>query len=344
MAASHASSRPPAPSPSTGDAPAAAGPTREVVFALLPKVVLLDVAGPADAFRNAAQRVPGSYRLRFVAPEPNVISAAGLSLGALEPLPTHFSPGTILVLTGLGGEWIDPEEPLTLRLIEWLRSGVTQGTLLMCVCAGGILAARAGLLAGRECTTHHLHLGELRRAEPRAQVLDNRIFVEDGLVLTSAGVTAGIDLALYVIGQQLGPRIAAEVARELVVYLRRAGTDPALSPWVMYRNHLHPAVHRVQDAVTRDPAANWSAAALSAIACTSTRNLARLFAEHAHCSPLDYVQLIRFAFAKQLVTQSRLDLERVAVRAGFSSAQHLRRVWSRWEREPPSALRARLAQ
>jgi transcriptional regulator GlxA family with amidase domain len=209
------------------------------------------------------------------------------------------------------------------------------------VCAGSVLAARAGLLAGRQCTTHHVHLEELRRVEPRARVLDNRIFVEDGEVFTSAGVTAGLDLALHVIGQQQGPRVAAEVARDLVVYLRRAGTDPALSPWVMHRNHLHPAVHRVQDAVARDPAGSWSSTELSAVACTSARNLARLFAEHAGCSPLDYVQLIRFAFAKQLVTGSRLDLERVASRAGFRSAQHLRRVWSRWETRPPSAFRAR---
>ena len=90
---------------------------------------------------------------------------------------------------------------------------------------------------------------------------------------TSAGVTAGLDLALHVIGRQLGPRVAAEIARDLVVYLRRAGTDPALSPWVMHRNHLHPAVHRVQDAVAREPTARWSARELSAVACTSPRNL-----------------------------------------------------------------------
>jgi transcriptional regulator GlxA family with amidase domain len=91
--------------------------------------------------------------------------------------------------------------------------------------------------------------------------------------------------------------------------------------------------------VARNPAAGWSAAELSAIACTSSRNLSRLFAEHARCSPLDYVQLIRFALARELVTGSRLDLERVATRAGFRSVQHLRRVWSRWEVRPPSAFR-----
>jgi transcriptional regulator GlxA family with amidase domain len=314
---------------------------REVVFVLLPQVVLLDVAGPADAFRNAEAQQAGSYRLRFVAAHSRVQAAVGLSLCDLEPLPQRTAPGSIVVLTGVTGERIDPKEPATQRTLQWLRAGGVRDALLMCVCAGSVLAAYAGLLDGRACTTHHHHLEELRRVAPRARVLDNRIFVADGTVFTSAGVTAGLDLALHLIGQQLGARVAANVARDLVVYLRRAGSDPALSPWVLHRNHLHPAVHRVQDAVTRNPAARWGARELAAVACTSARNLARLFAEHAHCSPLDYVQLIRFALARQLVTQSRLDLERVALRAGFRSAQHLRRVWSRWETQPPSALRGR---
>lgn len=314
---------------------------REVVFALLPRVVLLDVAGPADAFRNANTKVANSYRLRFVAPKQSVAAAIGLELGNLEPLPAQLPDGAIVVLTGVAGESMPLDAPETRLLTDWLASGVTNNALLLCVCSGSILAAKAGLLADRECTTHFAHIDALREVEPRARVLDNRIFVEDGPVFTSAGVTAGLDLALYVIGRQLGPRVAADVARDLVVYLRRSGSDPALSPWVAHRNHLHPAVHRVQDAVVRDPTAAWTSNQLSSVACTSARNLARLFADHAQCSPLDYVQLIRFAFAKELITQSKLDLERVAAKAGFRSAQHLRRVWARWESQPPSAFRPR---
>lgn len=313
---------------------------RDVLFAVLPGVVLLDLAGPAEAFRIAERRVPGSYRLRFIAAADSVRSAIGLQLGGLEPLPRELAVDSILVLVGVAGKLVDLTEPCTVRLLEWLETGVAASTSLVCVCAGSVIAGKAGLLAGKECTTHHSHVDELRAVAPDAHVHDNRIFVEDGRVMTSAGVTAGLDLALHVVAQHLGPRVAADVARDLVVYMRRAGTDPALSPWVLHRNHLHPAVHRVQDAVNRRPSASWTSRELSAIACTSPRNLARLFSEHALCSPLDYVQLIRFAVAKELVTQSRLDIERIAAKAGFRSAQQLRRVWARWESRPPTAFRA----
>jgi len=313
---------------------------KDVYFVVVPQLVLLDLAGPAEAFRIASRKVPGSYQLHFIAPTRSIQAAIGLQLSALEPLPAKLTEDSIVIINGVSGETVDLDEPSTQRVVSWLESGITSPGMLLCVCAGSVIAGKAGLLAGRECTSHHSHIDELRRVAPDARVLDNRIFVEDGRVLSSAGVTAGLDLALHVIGTQLGPRVAAEVARDLVVYLRRSGADPALSPWVQHRNHVHPAVHRVQDAVARRPAAPWTSNELSAVACTSPRNLARLFAEHAHCSPLDYVQLIRFAFAKELVAQSKLDLERIAARVGFRSAQQLRRVWARWEPRSPSVFRA----
>ncbi len=313
---------------------------RQIYFVMLPQLVLLDLAGPAEAFRIANRKVPDSYILHFVGATKSLQSAIGLQLSALEPLPSRLTEQSIVVLTGVTGETVDLDEPATQKVISWLQSGVTSAATLVCVCAGSVVAGKAGLLDGRDCTSHHTHIDELRSVAPEARVLENRIFVEDGSVLTSAGVTAGLDLALHVIGIHLGPRIAAEVARDLVVYMRRSGSDPALSPWVQHRNHLHPAVHRVQDAVVRKPAASWTAGELASVACTSPRNLTRLFAEHAQCSPLDFVQLVRFAFAKELVAQSTLDLERIAARVGFRSAQQLRRVWARWEPRSPSVFRA----
>lgn len=313
---------------------------RPVLFAMLPDLVLLDIAGAADAFRSANILVAGSYEMHFVAPTESVRTGVGLHLHKLEPLPRHVPDDAIVVVTGVIGRRIPFESPEVIQLMHWLREvAASSNATIMCVCAGSVIAARAGLLDGRECTTHHNHIDELAAAAPAAIVHSNRIFVEDGRMLTSAGVTAGIDLSLHVISQQLGPQVAAGVARNLVVYMRRAGTDPQFSPWLMHRNHIHPAVHRVQDAVAKNPTADWSAQRLASVGCMSERNLARLFAEHAQCSPLDYVQRIRIALARDLLSNSRLDIERVAERAGFSSAHHLRRVWRRWESMAPSLSR-----
>lgn len=315
------------------------GPMTDVVFALLPNLVLLDLAGPAEAFRIANRHVPGSYTLRYVGGTRTLESAVGLTVAGLELPPKRLPEKSIIIVTGIAGNSVNGNAPAIAQLAKWLREIMNDEThTLMCVCAGSVVAGHAGLLSGRECTTHHAHVEELRGVEPSARVHANRIFVEDGRVFTSAGVTAGIDLALHMIGRKLGHRIAATVARELVVYLRRSAADPALSPWVLHRNHIHPVVHKVQDAVSRNPAAEWPAQKLAVIAHTSSRNLARLFAQHAQCSPLDYVQRMRVGLARELLTQGRLSVDRAAEMAGFSSAHQLRRVWRRWEETSPAQL------
>jgi len=314
---------------------------RTVLFALLPEVVLLDVAGAAEAFRLASQLVPDSYDLQFVATSASLRSAVGLQLHKLQCLPAEVPDHSIVVVTGVASSALDLESESTRHLAQWLQVvGRNETVSLMCVCSGSLLAAHAGLLRGRECTTHHDMIDRLEQLEPSATVHGNRIFVEDGHITTSAGVTSGVDLALHIISRQLGPKIAVAVARDLVVYMRRTTADPQLSAWVMHRNHIHPAVHRVQDAIARNPAADWSAARLAAVACMSPRNLGRLFAEHAGCSPLDYVQRLRVAVAREMVMNSDMALERVAERSGFSSAHHLRRVWRRWEPASPAESRS----
>jgi transcriptional regulator GlxA family with amidase domain len=315
-----------------------------VLFAIQPEVVLLDVAGAGEAFRIAEREAPGSYHLRYVSTQSSLRSALGLHLDQLEPLPARVPDGSVVVVTGVTSRALRLDSAPTTALVSWLRRTMENETVtLMCVCAGALLAAKAGVLAGRECTTHHHHVDDIKRLEPSAAVHANRIFVEDGRIYTSAGVTAGIDLTLYLIGKQLGHKVAAAVARDLVVYMRRSGGDPQLSPWVMHRNHVHPVLHRVQDAVLKDPAAHWSAGRLASVACMSSRNLARLFSEHAGCSPLDYVQRLRVALARELVSNSELAMERVAEKAGFSSAHQLRRVWRRWEATSPTEHRARVS-
>lgn len=322
-----------------------------VFMATPPRALLLDVAGPMEVLRKANLLQDAvRFDVFYVGPSPAVRSSIGLTLAGIAPLPENLPNDAMVVVSGSAdqpmGQPTDAVErahladaPLEAEIVQWLRRVVRPGVRLATICSGVLLAARAGLLDGHECTTHHGTVEELRRVAPLAKVRENRLYVEDGERLTSAGITAGIDLMLAVTAREIGPAAAAAVARYLVVYLRRAGGDPQLSPWLEGRNHIHPAVHRAQDAASSDPARDWSVAALAKAAGTSPRNLSRLFNEHAGMSVTDYVNRLRVALARELVQGSRLDMETVAERAGFASARQLRRAWNRLYDAPPTRLR-----
>jgi len=304
-----------------------------VLFALLPDSLALDWAGPAEALRMAnqvllAQGQPLHFVLRFVGPLSQTTSSVGLTLSGLEPLPTLLPDPAWLVLVGQPGATMPLQSDACQKLLHWLRGLRLQAHQLelVTVCAGAVLAAHAGLLAGRHVTTHHQHLAELQAADPTCHVVEKRVFVEDAPVYSSAGVTTGIDLMLHRIGQTCGEAVAAQVAQTMVVALRRGPQDPELSPFLAYRNHLHPALHRVQDAVSSQPAQDWHLARMAQVACTSPRHLTRLFMLHAGIAPLQYLRRIRLAVA-QTALQSGRNVTQAAALAGFGSDTQLRRAW-----------------
>ncbi|CAM4015773.1 GlxA family transcriptional regulator [Paracidovorax anthurii] len=309
-----------------------------VVFALLPHSLVLDWAGPAEALRIAnrclrAQGLAERFVLRFVSPTPESVTSVGAMLSGLEPLPAAWPEAAWVVLIGLPGDSIDAESEEARHLLHWLRGlRPARGRLeLVTVCAGSVLAAHAGLLAGRRATTHHQHLDELRRTDPRCDVVANRVFVADAPVYSSAGVTTGIDLMLHRIADVCGPAIAAQVAQTLVVALRRGPQDPEFSPFLAHRNHMHPTLHRVQDAVAQDPAGTWSVPAMAQVAHASPRHLTRLFLEHAGIAPLAWLRGIRLATAEAALCSGH-TVTQAAGLAGFSSDTQLRRAWHRFGR------------
>lgn len=322
-------------------------PAIPVLFVLPQHVLMLDLAGLAEVLRVASQlegatvTAPPRFSLSYAAPVAQVHTSIGLPLQGMAPLPDSLEPGTMIVLVGVAGT----SDPALQRDIDdscaaiatWLRRVFdSRAHQLLCVCSGALIAARAGLLENRRCTTHHALCASLQQLAPRALVLENRLYVADGAIVTSAGITAGIDMMLHVLGERAGPRVAAAVARKMVVYMRRAGADPQLSAWTSGRNHLHPGLHRVQDAIAADPTRDWSADEMARLACSSTRHLGRLFQEYTAGSPLDHVHKLRVALARDLIIQSSLDMESVARQAGFGSARHLRRIWSKYHATPPS--------
>jgi len=305
-----------------------------VYVVLPPRLLLLDVAGPLEVLRRAnVMQTDVRFAVRYVGAARSLRASIGLQIADIDGLPRALPDDALVIVPGTVDQMMD-DTPRTReddaherQIVEWLRASVRPGHRLLTICSGALLAARAGLLDGYACTTHFLSCAELARIAPQARVLDNRLYVEDRERLSSAGVTAGIDLMLHVIAQLIDHASALAIARYLVVYLRRSGSDPQLSPWLEGRNHIHPAVHRVQDAIAGDPAQPWPAQRLAKIAGTSSRHLSRLFREHVGMHIADYRNRLRAALARELLGQTRLDMERVAERAGFASTRQLRRVW-----------------
>lgn len=308
-------------------------PTIDVYFALLPGSLALDWAGPAEALRIAnqvllAQGQPARFALHFVSPSPQSPTSVGVVLTGLAPLPATLPAPAWVVLVGLPGQRIEVDHDDARALLHWLRGLrlANERLELVTVCAGAVLAAHAGLLAGRRATTHHQHLAELTAVEPRCDVVSNRVFVADGPLHSSAGVTTGIDLMLQRIADTCSPAVAAQVAQTMVVALRRGPHDPELSPFLLHRNHLHAALHRVQDAVGQQPQAAWNVPGMAQVAHTSPRHLTRLFLEHAGIAPLQYLRRIRLAAAEAALRAGH-NVTQAATLAGFSSDTQLRRAW-----------------
>jgi transcriptional regulator GlxA family with amidase domain len=322
----------------------------DIAIVVPPRTLLLDVAGPAEAFRLADTHLahqgrPERFRLRFIGPQTQAASSVGLQVAGLEALPVRFDAPTWLMVVGQPAAALGRPDAATLATIDWLRRDIAplldagDDHRLIGVCTGTLLLARAGLLGGRRCTTHHAFIDTLRHLAPNAHVVDNRVFMIDGTLATSAGVTAGIDLALHLIALACGDVLAARVAKDMVVYLRRTQNDPELSPLLAHRHHLHAALHRAQDAVCERPGDDWTLASLADAAHVTTRHLLRLFAEHAAVSPMTYVEKIRLERARQALSGGA-SVTRAAEHAGFASDLQLRRAWRRHLDGTPRAARS----
>ncbi|WP_374567219.1 GlxA family transcriptional regulator [Ideonella sp.] len=317
-------------------------PPIQVLFVVLPDSLLLDVGGPAEAFRlanaqlEARGRAP-AYRMRFVGPDATTPSSVGLALTGLEPLPDHLAEPTWIVLVGRPGNALQVvrHQRAWLTARHWLAqvvapalAGADTPHRLLTVCSGALLAADAGLLSGRCVTTHHELLDELTALAPAARVVANRVFVEDGVFCSSAGVTAGIDLALHLIAQTQGEALASAVAQVMVVFHRRGADDPERSPLLAGRSHLHPAVHAVQTAVLDAPGEDWSLERMAALAHVTPRHLARLFREHAGVTPREHVEQVRLSLAQE-AKQAGLRTQQAVELAGFRSDRQWRRARGR---------------
>jgi transcriptional regulator GlxA family with amidase domain len=308
----------------------------ELFFVLLPHSCALDWAGPAEAFRITNQTLerqgqPAAFKLRFIGPAEQTSSSVGTQMHGIEPLMPKLPAASWLFLLGAPDEHINLQAKAVRDLTHWLHSISSQlqaPQRLITICAGALYAAQAGLLAGAQVTTHHLELDALRKLEPHCTVVANRVFVVDEArsIYSSAGITTGIDLAIHLIAEMCGEAIAARVAQVMVMPMRRGADATQQSAFLRTRSHLHPAVHRVQDAVSLAPTEDWPAERMAQVACTSTRHLSRLFDEHVGMRPLDFVRSLRLELASKAL-QAGNSVAQATQLAGFRSDLQLRRAW-----------------
>ena len=310
-------------------------PPRRTIFALFPGCEILDLAGPAQAFHEArALGLP--YELSYCATSPHVPSAQGIGFGGLEPLP-EVDAGDRIIVPGypVGTTRVPP------RLVAWLRRAHRAGAELCSVCTGAFALGDAGALDDRACTTHWKRVPELEARFPRAHVIADRLFVIDRGIVTSAGIAAGIDMALALIERDAGPLLAGEVAREMVVYIRRDGLHDQGSVYLDYQTHLSPGIHQVQKHLVGNPGSRETLGELARIAGMSERNLTRVFKRATGISIHDYRERLRVERARDLMRNPTLTLDAVAAACGFADGRQLRRVWSARFGSSPRAARAR---
>ena len=308
---------------------------RRIIFALFPGCEILDLAGPVQAFHEA-RALGVDYAMLYCATTRDVPSAQGLGLSGLEPLPELRADDRVIVPgSPLDGARVPP------KLVAWLRQAQRAGVELCSVCTGAFALGEAGVLDGRLCTTHWKRVPELKERFRRAHVVGDRLFVVDGNVVTSAGIAAGIDMALALIEQDAGPVIAGEVAREMVVYIRRDGAHDQESVYLDYQTHLSPGIHQLQQHLVANPGSRETLGELARIAGMSERNLTRVFKRATGISVHDYRERLRVERARDLMRNPTMTLDAVAAACGFADGRQLRRVWSARFGVPPSAARGR---
>ncbi|WP_237172056.1 GlxA family transcriptional regulator [Pandoraea norimbergensis] len=309
------------------------GLCRHVVIIAFEGVEAIDVAGPASAFAKASLAVPGAYRISIASPHGgNVHTSAGLSLADTLALSTLGGPlrsddpiDTIIVAGG--------EEAALRRAIlddgaaEWMARAAQQARRVASVCTGAFVLMAAGLLDARQSTTHWRACDRLESMCAGTQVQRDRVFVRDGNVWTSGGVTTGIDMALGMIEADLGRAVAMDIARDLALFVVRGGAESQVSRSLTLQSGASSPVRDVIAWIESHLDGDLSVDALAAVARMSPRNFSRAFSREAGTSPARYVTRSRVDFAASLLRQTTWTQERIAQRSGFQSVDALQRAF-----------------
>jgi transcriptional regulator GlxA family with amidase domain len=295
---------------------------RTVLIILFDGVQSLDVTGPLEVFAGAETCRGGSYRIRTASLDgAPVRSSSGLVLVPDGTLADTPDPHTLLVPGGRGTRRPDP------LLAGWLRDRGPRAERLVSVCTGAALLAAAGLLDGRRATTHWAYCDQLAHDHPAVTVDPDPIYVRDGNVSTSAGVTSGIDLALALVEEDLGRDAALTVARHLVVFLRRPGNQAQFSAQLAAQTARREPLREVQHWISEHPGDDLSVDSLAARARLSPRHFARAFQAETGTTPGRYVERVRLEHARRLLEDTGDGIEEISRASGYGTPEAMRRAF-----------------
>ncbi|MFE0473606.1 GlxA family transcriptional regulator [Streptomyces sp. NPDC058947] len=309
---------------------------RTVLAVLFDGVQSLDVTGPVEVFAGAELLAPGTYRIRTASLDgAPVRTTSGLTLVPDAPLAAAPDPDVLLVPGGAGGLRPDP------RLVDWVREYGPRAGRLVSVCTGATVLAAAGLLDGRRATTHWAYCDRLARDHPAVDVDPDPVYVRDGHVATSAGVTAGIDLALALVEEDLGRDAALTIARHLVVFLRRPGNQAQFSAPLAAQTARREPLREVQRHIVERPDADLSVESLAARARLSPRHFARAFRAETGMTPGRYVDRVRLEHARRLLEDTTDGIEEISRASGYGTPEAMRRAFLKALGAPPAEYRRR---
>jgi transcriptional regulator GlxA family with amidase domain len=301
----------------------------------------LDISGPLDAFLEANRQAPGrcNYDVRLLSVGPDrTVTAGGMSVVAHGSIFEDEQPIDTLLIAGTP-DYAQAYADSPLR--AWLRRHAPRSRRYGSVCTGAFFLGAAGLLDGFNVTTHWQHATELAERFPAAKVTPDQIFIQDGSLWTSAGVTAGIDLALKLIEDDHGRDVALSIARRLVVFLKRPGGQSQFSAHLAAQIATEGRIQAVQHWILEHLPLDLTVKALAARAGMSLRNFTRVFQEEARMTPGDFVEMARVDAARRLLEDTDKPLQRIASSCGFANPDMMRRAFLRRIGTGPSEYRER---
>ncbi|WP_018614741.1 GlxA family transcriptional regulator [Segetibacter koreensis] len=298
-----------------------------LAFIIPPNVELLDLAGPVQVFTEAkSYGLDAEIKFYTYSDEPTSTSGLGFDK-TRDYKHAQLKEGDYVFIPGMNWEYVNSISFRAERLFfKWLRECSEKGITVCSICNGAFALGEAGLLKNTECTTHWKRVKALQQQFPDAKVVADILYIKSNNVYTSAGISAGIDLALGILENIKGPLFTHKVARELVVYHRRSGRHKQQSIYLDYRNHINPQIHQVQDYLIDNLSKENTIEDLAAMVGMSARNLSRVFKETTGSTVLEYHTQLRKEFANTMLNNPEYTIEYIASKCGFKTERQLHRI------------------